>query len=95
MFNFPKIAPQRLCLFCLRLPRPAAAAVDDHGLVSQVHDAERKITLRKGIMSEKVLEQFIKDMKKTTGVTRDIRVADVFDFSFARKINRELKRWKP
>jgi len=36
-------------------------------------------------------------MKKTTKVQKDIKVTDVFDLSFAKKANEELKNqgWKP
>ncbi len=39
----------------------------------------------------------IDDMKRTTKVQRDIKVGDIFDLSFVKKANEELKAsgWKP
>jgi hypothetical protein len=39
----------------------------------------------------------IEDMKKATKVQREIKTADIFDLSFVRKANEDLKAsgWKP
>ena len=39
----------------------------------------------------------IDDMKSTTKVQREIKVGDIFDLSFVKKANEELKSsgWKP
>lgn len=69
----------------------------DRELASLIYDIETKNMLREGVTSEKVLQGFIDDMKKTTGVKREITVTDIFDFRFIRKVNEDLKAsgWKP
>jgi hypothetical protein len=39
----------------------------------------------------------IEEMKKTTKVQRDIKISDIFDLTFVKKANEELKAsgWKP
>jgi hypothetical protein len=53
--------------------------------------------LRDGIGDDKVLAAMIDAMKKTTKVQKEIKVADVFDLSFVKRANEELKSqgWKP
>ena len=53
--------------------------------------------LKEGFTDDKVLQSMIDDMKRTTKVQRDIKVADIFDLSFVKKANDELKAsgWKP
>ena len=53
--------------------------------------------VRNGISDAKILQPMIDEMKAATKTTRDMKFADVFDFSFARKANEELKAsgWKP
>jgi hypothetical protein len=43
------------------------------------------------------LQTMIDDMKRTTKVQRDIKVADIFDLSFVKKANEEIRAsgWKP
>jgi ABC-type nitrate/sulfonate/bicarbonate transport system substrate-binding protein len=69
----------------------------DRETVASIYDTEAKITVRNGISDDKILQPLIDDMKRTTKSTRDLKVNDVFDFSFARKANEELKAsgWKP
>jgi ABC-type nitrate/sulfonate/bicarbonate transport system substrate-binding protein len=69
----------------------------DRELVASVYDEEAKITVRSGISDDKILQPLIDDMRKTTKATRELKVGDVFDFSFARRANEELKAsgWKP
>ncbi len=66
-------------------------------MVASIYDTEARITVRNGISDDKILQPLIDDMKRTTKSTRDLKVNDVFDFSFARKANEELKAsgWKP
>jgi NitT/TauT family transport system substrate-binding protein len=66
-------------------------------MVSDIYDYESKLIVREGWSDDKILQEFIDDMKKTTKVNREIKVSDVFDFSFVRKANDELKAsgWKP
>ena len=69
----------------------------DRELASLIYDIETKHMVRDGVTSEKVLQGFIDDMKKTTRVNREIKIADIFDFRFIVKVNEELRAsgWKP
>ena len=69
----------------------------DRELAAAIYDAESKLILREGVTDDKVLQSFIDDMKKTTKIQREIKVTDIFDLSFVRKANEELKAagWKP
>jgi ABC-type nitrate/sulfonate/bicarbonate transport system substrate-binding protein len=71
--------------------------IKDREMVASIYDEEAKITVRNGISDDKILQPLIDDMKRTTKSTREMKVSDVFDFSFARKANEELKAsgWKP
>ena len=69
----------------------------DRELVGSIYDILTPLALREGYSDDKVLQSMIDDMKRTTKVQREIKVADVFDLSFAKKANEELKAsgWKP
>ncbi len=69
----------------------------DRELVSAIYDIQSKLVRREGYSDDKVLQSMIDDMKRTTKVQRDIKVADIFDLSFAKTANEELKAsgWKP
>jgi hypothetical protein len=69
----------------------------DPALVGSVYDTLTKLALRDGFSDDKVLQSMIDDMKSTTKVQREIKVADVFDLSFVKKADAELKAagWKP
>ncbi|MGN6720365.1 MAG: ABC transporter substrate-binding protein [Candidatus Binatia bacterium] len=69
----------------------------DPALVGSIYDTLTKLALKDGFSDDKVLQSMIDDMKRTTKVQRDIKVADVFDLSFVKKANAELKAsgWKP
>jgi NitT/TauT family transport system substrate-binding protein len=69
----------------------------DRELVSSIYDIQTRLVLSEGFSDDKVLQSMIDDMKRTTKVQRDIKVGDVFDLSFVKKANAELKRsgWKP
>jgi ABC-type nitrate/sulfonate/bicarbonate transport system substrate-binding protein len=69
----------------------------DRDLVASIYDIQSKLTLKDGFTDDKALVSLIDDMKRTTKVTRDIKVADVFDLSFVKKANDEIKAsgWKP
>jgi ABC-type nitrate/sulfonate/bicarbonate transport system substrate-binding protein len=71
--------------------------IKDRELVASIYDEEAKITVRTGISDDKILQPLIDDMKRTTKSQREMKVSDVFDFSFARKAGEELKAsgWKP
>jgi len=63
----------------------------DRELAGAIYDFESKAMLWEALTEEKILRQFIEDMKKTTKVNREIKISDIFDFSFVRKANEELK----
>jgi NitT/TauT family transport system substrate-binding protein len=69
----------------------------DRELVGSIYDLLTPLALREGFSDEKVLQAMIDDMKKTTKVQRDIKVPDIFDLSFVKKANQEIKSsgWKP
>ncbi|HUK39688.1 MAG TPA: ABC transporter substrate-binding protein [Candidatus Acidoferrales bacterium] len=74
-----------------------ALRMKDRDLVSTIYDIQSKQVLREGFTDDKVLLSMIEEMKKTTQVQRDIKVSDVFDLTFVKKANEELKAsgWKP
>jgi len=69
----------------------------DRELVSLIYDVQIPLVLRQGFSDDKLLQSMIDDMKKTTKVQREIKVADIFDLTFVKKANEELKSsgWKP
>lgn len=69
----------------------------DRDAVAAIYDANVKVVSRDGSADEKVLEAVIEDAKRSTGVKKDFRVADFFDFSFLRKAESQLKGsgWRP
>jgi NitT/TauT family transport system substrate-binding protein len=71
--------------------------IKDRELVASIYDEEAKITVRNGITDDKILQPLIDDMKRTTKSQREMKVSDVFDFSFARKAGEELRAsgWRP
>ncbi|MGH7811764.1 MAG: ABC transporter substrate-binding protein [Candidatus Binatia bacterium] len=69
----------------------------DRELVGSIYDLLTPLAIREGFSDEKVLQAMIDDMKITTKVQREIKVPDIFDLSFVRKANQEIKAsgWKP
>jgi ABC-type nitrate/sulfonate/bicarbonate transport system substrate-binding protein len=74
-----------------------ALRMNDRELVNAIYDIQAKLVLRDGFTDDKVLQSMIEEMKKTTKVQRDIKISDVFDLTFVKKANEELKTsgWKP
>jgi ABC-type nitrate/sulfonate/bicarbonate transport system substrate-binding protein len=74
-----------------------ALRMPDRELANTIYDIQTKLVLRQGFSDDKVLQSMIDEMKKTTKVQRDIKVSDIFDLSFVKKANEELKSngWKP
>lgn len=74
-----------------------ALRMTDRDLANAIYDTESKLVLRDGFSDDKSLQVMIDEMKKTTKVKRDVKVADVFDFSVVKKANEELltSGWKP
>jgi NitT/TauT family transport system substrate-binding protein len=69
----------------------------DRALANAIYDIQTKLTLRTGFSDDKTLQTMINDMIKTTKVQRDMKVSDVFDLSFVKKVNDDLKAsgWTP
>ncbi len=69
----------------------------DRDMATTIYDIQTRLLLKEGYSDEKLLQSMIEDMKRTTKVQRDIKVADIFDLSFVKKANEELKAsgWKP
>jgi NitT/TauT family transport system substrate-binding protein len=69
----------------------------DRDMAAAIYDEEAKLMVRNGISDAKILQPMIDEMKAATKTQRDMKLTDVFDFSFARKANEELKAsgWKP
>jgi ABC-type nitrate/sulfonate/bicarbonate transport system substrate-binding protein len=69
----------------------------DRELAQAVYDLQAKLVLGEGYTDDKILQAMIDEMKKTTKVQRDIKIGDIFDLSFVKKANEELKTagWKP
>jgi NitT/TauT family transport system substrate-binding protein len=74
-----------------------ALRLTDREMANAIYDIESKLVLRQGFSDDKILQTIVDDMKRTTKVEREIRTGDVFDLSFVRKANEELKAsgWKP
>lgn len=74
-----------------------ALRLKDRELANAIYDVQSKLLLRDGYADDKVLQSMIESMKKTTKVQRDIKVSDIFDLTFVKKADEELKAsgWKP
>lgn len=74
-----------------------ALRMKDRDMATLIYDIQTKLVLREGFSDDKALQGIIEDMKRTTKVQRDIKVGDIFDLSFVKKANEELKTsgWKP
>ena len=66
-------------------------------MAAAIYDIEAKLIVRDGASEDKVLQPMIDEIKRATKTQRDMKVSDVFDFSFVRKANEELKMsgWRP
>ncbi len=69
----------------------------DRDAVASIYDSSMRVVSRDGTAEEKVLEGVIEDVKKSTGVKKESRPADFFDFSFLRKAQEKLRTsgWRP
>ena len=74
-----------------------ALRLKDRELAVSIYDIQSKLLLREGHSDDKILTDMIAAMKKTTKVQRDIKVSDVFDLTFVKKANEDIKtkNWKP
>jgi ABC-type nitrate/sulfonate/bicarbonate transport system substrate-binding protein len=69
----------------------------DRALANSIYDIQTKLTLRSGFSDDKTLQGMINDMIKTTKVQREVKVGDVFDLTFVKKVNDDLNAagWRP
>jgi ABC-type nitrate/sulfonate/bicarbonate transport system substrate-binding protein len=69
----------------------------DRDMAAAIYDEEARLSVRDGTSDAKILQPMIDEMKLATKSTRDMKIGDVFDFSFVSKANEELKAngWKP
>src|SRR5215468_8412544 len=102
MFRFIRAALKGLNFFVVKREQSIkymteALRMNDRELVNAIYDVQSKLVLRDGFTNDKVLESMIEEMKKTTKVQRDIKISDIFDLTFVKKANEELKTsgWKP
>ena len=74
-----------------------ALRLKDQELINAIYDIQSKLVLRDGFTDDRALQSMIDSMKNTTKVQREIKVSDVFDLTFVKKANEELKNsgWKP
>jgi NitT/TauT family transport system substrate-binding protein len=74
-----------------------ALRLKDQELINAIYDIQSKLVLRDGFTDDKVLQSMIDSMKNTTKVQREIKVSDVFDLTFVKRANEELRNsgWKP
>lgn len=69
----------------------------DRDLMARVYDDNLKTLAADGTIPERLQRIVIDRSKRLTGVTRDIRPEEIFDFSFLRKAQAEVTQsgWKP
>jgi len=69
----------------------------DAEAVGAMYDSSLPVLTRDGTIEEKSAQNLIEDMKKVTGVKRDIRAGEIFDFSLMRRAGQDLKAsgWRP
>jgi NitT/TauT family transport system substrate-binding protein len=74
-----------------------ALRLQDRETANAIYELESRTTVRHAAPDEKIMQSLIDDMRKTTKTQREVRFADVFDFSFVRKANEEIKAsgWRP
>ena len=102
MFRFIRAALKGLNFFVVKREQSIkymtdALRMNDRELVNAIYDIQSKLVLRDGFTNDKVLESMVEEMKRTTKVQRDIKISDIFDLTFVKKANEELKTsgWKP
>lgn len=62
----------------------------DRDLMSRVYDEHMKTIARNGTIPERLQQIVIDRSKRLTGVTREVRPEEIFDFSFIRKAQAEV-----
>jgi hypothetical protein len=65
--------------------------------MSRVYDDHMKTIARDGTISERLQRIVIERSKRLTGVNRDVKPEEIFDFSYLKRANIELdqSRWVP
>lgn len=74
-----------------------ALRMKDRDMAEKIYQIQNRLLLKDGYSEERVLQAMIDDMKKTTKVQRDIKVADIFDLTFVKRAGEDLKAsgWNP
>lgn len=69
----------------------------DRDAVAAIYDSNVKAVSPDGTAAINVIEAVLEDAKRSTGIRKDFRAADFFDFSFLRKAAEQLKKseWRP
>ena len=69
----------------------------DHELSARVYDDHMKTIARDGTISEKLQRIVIERSKRFTGVTREVRPEEIFDFSFLQRAQADVTQngWIP
>ncbi|MGZ8480435.1 MAG: ABC transporter substrate-binding protein [Candidatus Binatia bacterium] len=69
----------------------------DRDLMSRVYDDHMKTVAKDGTIGERLQRIVIERSKRFTGVTRDVRPEEIFDFSFLRRAQAEVSQsgWTP
>jgi ABC-type nitrate/sulfonate/bicarbonate transport system substrate-binding protein len=69
----------------------------DRDLSARVYDDHMKTIARDGTISEKLQRIVIERSKRFTGVTREVRPEEIFDFSFLQRAQAEVTQsgWTP
>jgi ABC-type nitrate/sulfonate/bicarbonate transport system substrate-binding protein len=69
----------------------------DRDLMARVYDDHMKTIARDGTIPERLQRIVVERSKRLTGVTRDVRPEEVFDFSYLRKAQAEVTQsgWTP
>ena len=69
----------------------------DRDLMARVYDDHMKTVAKDGTISERLQKIVIERSKRFTGVTREVRAEEIFDFSYLRKAQMEISQsgWSP
>jgi NitT/TauT family transport system substrate-binding protein len=102
IFRFVRAAVKGVQFFITRREAALKTMIDtsrmtDRALANAIYDIQTKLTLRTGFSDDKTLQAMINDMIKITKVQREMKVGDVFDLAFVKRVNDELQAagWKP
>jgi NitT/TauT family transport system substrate-binding protein len=69
----------------------------DRGLMARVYDDHMRTIARDGTIPERLQQIVIERSKRLTGVTRQVKPEEVFDFSYVRRAHAEVAQsgWRP